>query len=412
MTLNDHLAVALKDARLSNARQINQVRAVGAGAFTIVLLANVYVLGAEDLSLTLIPTSIYFLMSLAFAFGSKVSPFVTQLSRFAIPVYDMPTVFIIQMINMETSPNPGNISEFSIAIFVCLLLLSAYTLSARHIFISLGVAIIFEQLLQKNAGIELGARIFSPLIFCLTTWICVWSGSNRLKLVETVALANVRRLRLQRYFSPGVGEILEERDEDSLALGKDCELSIIFVDIRGFTSLSERLSSREVIEILNTYHAHMVEVIFRHGGTLDKYLGDGLIAYFNAPVGQEDHAERAVSCALDMEKEMSEINSWLASKGRDPIKVGIGVHTGGAIVGDIGAPHRREFTAIGSAVNVTSRLEGMTKKVGRTIVISATTAGLVTGVDWEELGSFPIRGCAEPMSLFSPKSGGEVSPKN
>tara|TARA_R110002096_G_scaffold419294_3_gene623878 strand:+ start:914 stop:2134 length:1221 start_codon:yes stop_codon:yes gene_type:complete len=403
MNLNDHLAVALRDARLSNARQINQVRAVGAGAFTAALSVNVYIFGAVDQSLILVPTSIYFLMALTLAFGSKVSPTVLKLSRFAIPVYDMPTVFVIQLINIETNPNPGNVSEFSIALFVCLLLLSAYTLNARYLFISTAMAVILQQLLQEKAEIDMGGRLFSPVVFGLATWICAWSGGNRLKLVETVALANARRLRLQRYFSPGVGEILEERDEDSLSLGKDCELTIIFVDIRGFTSLSEQLSSREVIEILNTYHAHMVEVIFRHGGTLDKYLGDGLIAYFNAPVGQEDHAERAVACALDMEKEMVEVNAWLESKGKKSIKVGIGVHTGGAIVGDIGAPHRREFTVIGSAVNVTSRLEGMTKEVGRTIVVSNVTADLVEEVEWEALGSFPIRGCAKPMLLFSPQ---------
>ncbi len=402
MTMTDHLASALREARIDNARRINQVRAVGAGAFTLVMLVAVYGMGEDAWSLILIPTSIYFLVALTLAFGSRVSPTVLSLSRFAIPVYDIPTVFVIQKIHMQTNPHPGNVSEFTIGLFVCLLMLSAYTLNSRYIFLSMGMAIFLEQILQKEAGIDPYGRILSPLIFGLATWICVYAGSSRRKLVETVTQANARRLRLQRYFSPGVGEILEEGDSEALSLGKECELTIIFIDIRGFTSLSERLSSQEVVELLNTFHGRMVEVMFRHGGTLDKYLGDGLIAYFNAPVGQPDHASRAVRCALGMTQELVALNEQLSTEGREEIRMGVGIHTGKAVVGDIGAPHRREFTAIGSAVNVTSRLEGMTKEVGRPIVASEATVKLVNEVEWEELGSFPIRGCAEPMRLFTP----------
>ena len=402
MTMEDHLRVALREAQLENARRINIVRAVGAGAFTLAMLFSVYVLQDKEWELILVPTSIYFLMSLALAFGGKAGPSILTLSRFSIPVYDMPTVLIIQIINLDTAANPESVAEFTIAVYVCLLMLSAYTLNMRHVLLAMGVAIICEQVLQNAAESTLMSRVLSPLVFGIATWICVYAGKSRLELVKRVTQANARRLRLQRYFSPGVGELLEERDEDSLALGQECELTIIFVDIRGFTSLSEQLSSREVVELLNAFHAHMVEVMFRHGGTLDKYLGDGLIAYFNAPVGQPDHAPRAVRCAIDMEKELMFFNEKLKSEGKAPIRMGAGIHTGSAIVGDIGAPHRREFTAIGSPVNVTSRLEGMTKEVGRTIVASAATMELVDEVEWESLGSYPIRGVVDPVELFSP----------
>ena len=253
----------------------------------------------------------------------------------------------------------------------------------------------------------MGRRILSPLIFGLVTWICVEAGNTRRRLVERVTRANARRLRLQRYFSPGIGEILEERDEDSLALGQDCELTLIFIDIRGFTELSEKLSGREVVELLNSYHGRMVEVIFRHGGTLDKYVGDGLIAYFNAPVGQPDHASRAVRCAIEMERELATLNEQLVSEGKEPMRMGTGIHTGRAVVGDIGAPHRREFTVIGNAVNVTSRLEAMTKETGQSIVVSEATARLVNDISWKEIGQFTIRGCANSMLLFSPEIPGK-----
>ncbi len=402
MTTSEQLESALRDVRLGNARRISQVRAVGVGAFFLTTLILSFLTEGKSWSPIVLPIAIYFLVALVFAFGSRLSPKILWLSRFAVPVFDMPAVFVIQLVNQGYSENPGHISEFSISIFVCLLMLSAYTLNARYILASMVIAIIFEQILQSPAIAPYG-RIFSAVVLGLATWICVFAGRNRLELVETVVQANARRFRLQRYFSPGVGELLEEQEADTLAHGKDCELTIIFIDIRGFTSLSEQLSTREVVELLNSYHAHMVEAIFRHGGTLDKYLGDGLIAYFNAPVDQPDHAERAVSCAFEMERKLVTFNEDRSKEGKVTIKMGIGIHTGRAIVGDIGAPHRREFTAIGSAVNVASRLEGMTKEVDRTMVVSEATAQLVSKVPWAELGRYPIRGCVEPLLLFTPK---------
>ena len=406
MTTSEQLESALRDVRLSNARRISRVRAIGVGAFFLTILIKVCLWSDDFWVNALLPLGIYFFVSLMFAFGSRLSPTVLWLSRFAVPAFDMPAVFAIQytMIRATDGENAANIAEFSISLFVCLLMLSAYTLNARFILVSMVLAIIFEQILEGySSGIGPGGWVFSPVVLGLATWICVFAGRSRLELIETVVQANARRARLQRYFSPGVGELLEEQEADTLARGKDCELTIIFIDIRGFTSLSEQLSTREVVELLNSYHAHMVEAIFRHGGTLDKYLGDGLIAYFNAPVDQPDHAERAVACAFEMERRLIMFNEERSKEGKVTIKMGIGVHTGRAIVGDIGAPHRREFTAIGSAVNEASRLEGMTKELKRSMVVSEATAQLVTDVPWDELGRYPIRGRVEPLLLFAPK---------
>jgi adenylate cyclase len=135
---------------------------------------------------------------------------------------------------------------------------------------------------------------------------------------------------------------------------------------------------------------------------LDKYLGDGLIAYFNSPVSQPDHAMRAIKCALDMRSELEVINDERKREKKDPIRMGIGVHTGTAIVGDIGAPHRREFTAIGTAVNMAARLEGLTKSLGHEIVVSESTVRLVNEMEWIDLGEQKVKGGSLPIRVFTP----------
>jgi adenylate cyclase len=402
MKMSDHLANALQEVRMNNARRINQVRLIGVGAFLLTMFWLEFRSEPDGrLDIMLYRILAYFGIALILAVGSRYSSRILLLSRFAVPVFDLPIVFAIQWLNVGSSAQPTYVSEFSISIFMCLIMLSAFTLDRRHILLCFGLAVVFEQVLEIRAGIGGGGRVFSTLVLGLATWICIFAGSNRLALVETVTKADARRRRLQRYFSPGVGELLEEGDEDAIGLGQECELSIIFVDIRGFTALSEKLESSEVVALLNSYHAHMVDAIFRHGGTLDKYLGDGLVAYFNSPIEQPDHAERAVRCGLDMIAGLETFNAERLSSGDPPLRMGIGIHSGRAIVGDIGAPHRREFTAIGSAVNLASRLEGMTKEFDRPLLVSEATADLCAAFSWEDIGCHSVRGSAGKIRLFT-----------
>src|SRR5262249_3922382 len=160
------------------------------------------------------------------------------------------------------------------------------------------------------------------------------------RLVAGVSAEQVRRARLGRYFSPQVAALLAAAP-DGAALGESREVSVLFADLRDFTAIAERLEGREVVALLNDFHAHMASTIFAFGGTLDKYLGDGVMVYFGAPVAEADHAARAVRCALAMQGALARLND---ARPAPPLRMGIGIHTGAVVVGDIGAPERREYT--------------------------------------------------------------------
>jgi adenylate cyclase len=407
MIPDKHMIEALREVRLENARFINRIRAAGVGAFTILSLLMAFVFKDDSWETPVIWLAPYFVIALVLMIGATVNPKILWLSRFAIPVLDIPLVAGMQLVSVwweiESSGTPGNISEFSVSLFVCMLMLSALTLNTSQIWMSLISVIVAEQIIQHEAGIEFNSTIPGVLIFVLAAWICLVAGKKRLRLVTLLSQGETKRRRLQRYFSPGVGELLEQQSGGDLELGQDYEVTVIFTDIREFTAMSEGMTSREVVTLLNTCHARMVDAVFRHGGTLDKYMGDGLMAYFNAPVGQADHAERAFKCAMEMRQGLADLNTERSWNGSKELRMGIGIHTGQAIVGDIGAPHRREFTAIGDAVNVTARIEELTKEIGHEVLISETTATLLPeGGLLTDVGVQSLRGSSQPLRLFTP----------
>jgi adenylate cyclase len=189
------------------------------------------------------------------------------------------------------------------------------------------------------------------------------------------------RARLRRMFGQYVSD---EVVEELLATGTRPDLggellqvTVLFADIRNFTNISERLSAHQVVDMLNTYLGRICEPILEQGGTVDKFIGDAIMAVFGSPVRLTDHARHALRAALAMAATAQEFRSWMeehfAQLDLPQFNIGIGLHTGEAVIGNIGSPKRKEFTAIGDAVNTASRLEGMTKELGWTIVASGTT---------------------------------------
>jgi len=172
--------------------------------------------------------------------------------------------------------------------------------------------------------------------------------------------------------------------------------------VRGSTTLSEKISPEVWLSQLNEYMSEMTAVIFAYDGYLDKFMGDGIMAIWNAFGIQSNHAQLAVGAAWAMLKRLEALNEyWEQTEDRTPFRIGIGVHTGAAVLGDAGSDQRRQYTAIGDSVNTAARVETMNKELGTTLIISETTAEQVKGLfELHEIGEVPVRGRSEPIRIF------------
>jgi adenylate cyclase len=206
----------------------------------------------------------------------------------------------------------------------------------------------------------------------------------------------------ERYVSPHVVAALI-RDPSRLALGGEKrEITVLFCDIRGFTSWSEKLAPEELVPLLNEYLSALTEVILAEDGVLDKYIGDAIMAFWGAPLDQPDHALRALNAARKMVERLDALNSDWASRGIAPLKNGVGIATGMAVVGNIGSLKRLDYTVIGDTVNTASRLESATKELGAGIVFSETTAEKAKAMlPIKPLGEIMVKGKEKPVKVYT-----------
>ena len=184
--------------------------------------------------------------------------------------------------------------------------------------------------------------------------------------------------------------------------GEGRDITILFSDIRGFTTLSETRTPEEIVSLLNRYFERQVEVIFRHGGCLDKFIGDAIMAFWGAPLDDKDHAKQAVLAALEMGEALEQFKAELKELGKG-FDIGIGLNSGPAVVGLLGSENKREYTAIGDTVNVASRIEGLTKGVARILVSEETRNRCAADFDFEDRGSYKVKGREKDVRLFEPR---------
>lgn len=210
----------------------------------------------------------------------------------------------------------------------------------------------------------------------------------------------IERTALERFLSPEVVEMVTTNPEEIRLGGVNQKVSILFSDIRGFTSLSERMAPEIIVELLNEYFTRTTEVIFEHGGTLDKYLGDGVMAVFGAPISKGDDAVNAVRAALAMQRMLTELARDTSAKGWPELRVGLGVNTGVVTAGNFGSPKRIDYTVIGDAVNVASRL--CANALPGQVLISESTAAELSGeFGLQPLKPLVLKGKSYPLSVFS-----------
>ncbi len=227
----------------------------------------------------------------------------------------------------------------------------------------------------------------------------------------TLALAEYLRERRERQHAIGMfGRFLDPRVVDDLVKNqrslldegaKSREVTLLFSDIRGFTTLSESRTPEQVVAILNRYFTKQVEVVFRHHGTVDKFIGDCIMAFWGAPLEDPDQAKHAVAAALEMSRVLLEFRKDLGDLS-EVFDVGIGIHTGQAVVGFMGSENKLDYTAIGDTVNLASRIEGQTKGVARVLVSAATRERCGDAFDFVPRGTYKVKGRAQPVDLFEP----------
>lgn len=219
------------------------------------------------------------------------------------------------------------------------------------------------------------------------------------RLLDKVKAESEHRANLSRYLAPELVEQLLAGNLDLEMKGATCQVTVLFSDLRGFTAMSERMSSREVFATLNQYFQRMVDVIIEYGGSIDKFMGDAIMAVWGIPTPREDDTRRSVEAAIKMQQALAAWNMEREAAGKPAINMGIGLNSGPALAGNLGAQQRMEYTVIGDNVNLASRLEGLTKK-GQ-ILISESTMALIRGsIDATELPPVKVKGKQHPVKVF------------
>jgi adenylate cyclase len=176
----------------------------------------------------------------------------------------------------------------------------------------------------------------------------------------------------------------------------------MFTDIRNYTALCETLTPQQSLLLLNEFLTAISEVIEAHGGVVDKYLGDGVMGIFGAPVTRHDDSQRALDCALEIRRRVEALGPALAARGLPHPDIGIGLNTSSVIAGNIGSPSRLNYTVLGDGVNLASRLEGLTKRYHVPIVVGSMTRETVTGIVWRELDKVRVRGKTVAERIYEP----------
>jgi adenylate cyclase len=291
----------------------------------------------------------------------------------------------------------------------------------QNIFVMFIISLLIGLLIHRfSIGISLLTTLLMAAVFFVTSFLLFYYGSlliatatPMIQIALTFSMVVSYRFfteqkekkYIRQTFSKFVSKTVVDdllKHPEKLKLGGEKKiLTVLFSDIRGFTSISEKLTPEELVEHLNVYLQAMTDIVFRYDGTLDKYVGDEIMAFWGAPVPQDDHALKACKAAIEMMKELHEMNAkWIAA-GKPKLEIGIGLNTGDMVVGNMGSSSRMDYTLMGDNVNLGARLEGTNKVYTTNIIISEYTYQHVKDhVIVRELDLIRVKGKAKPVTIY------------
>ncbi len=270
---------------------------------------------------------------------------------------------------------------------------------ARSVVVVVAVEFVYLALcLSFYEDLHLALPVAAPGLALLISF----GAATAARYVTTGRQLRQTRGMLDRYMSPQLVEYVMTNIGDLKLNGDKRELTILVSDVRNFTTMTEGSEPLELIALLDEYFAAMTEIIFRHNGIVDKFIGDGILAYWGAFTPQVNHAAEAAQAAVEMIDRVKELNKTWAAQGRQTIAIGVGVNTGTVIFGNIGKGKKIEFTVIGDAVNLAARLEGLNKEFGTSIIVSEFTQQRIAGLArTRSLGGYRVKGKTVETAVFA-----------
>ena len=238
----------------------------------------------------------------------------------------------------------------------------------------------------------------TPILFVIVYFV------NHVSFGFFVEQKDKRRLAafFRFYVPPELVREMVDRQEDFDLEGESRDMTVMFCDIRGFTTISESMPPKQLSRMINAYLTHMTEVIHQHRGTIDKFIGDAIMSFWGAPLPDLDHPRNAVTSALEMQRKLPDMNAYFTKMGWPQIRIGIGINSGMMNVGNMGSEYRMSYTVLGDAVNIASRLERLTKEYGVPIIVSQATHDVTLDFVYRDLDRVRVMGKDEPVGLFEP----------